>query len=94
MQGLNISQSQRSEIPKNLKHEIITVPATSQIQFGSYGVLDFKENVRGVLNHDLDSRMTTLGWSSLSPYSTLVHSLYLHLDTAKLLEVVTNSKAS
>ena len=41
--GLNLSGNQTTDVPRNLRHEILTIPSTSQFAFGGYGVLDFKE---------------------------------------------------
>jgi hypothetical protein len=64
IQGLNISASQKSEVPKNLRHEILTIPSTSQFAFGSYGVLDFKE--KNVKVHDLMINFNTSAVSGLT----------------------------
>ena len=50
MRGLNISNNQHSNVPRNLRHEILTIPFTSQFAFGGYGILDFKEKMLESIN--------------------------------------------
>jgi hypothetical protein len=62
--GLNLSGNQTSDVPRNLKHEILTIPSTSQFAFGGYGVLDFKE--KNVKVHELIIAFNTSAVSGLT----------------------------
>ena len=41
--GLNLSQTQLTNVPANLRHEIVIIPSTSAPAFGSMFVLDVRE---------------------------------------------------
>jgi hypothetical protein len=43
MVNLNVQSYQASNVPENLRHEIIFIPSQSAFTFGSYGYIDFKE---------------------------------------------------
>jgi hypothetical protein len=62
--GLNIASNQSSNIPRNLRHEILTIPSTSQFAFGGYGILDFKE--KNVKVHELIIAFNTSAVSGLT----------------------------
>jgi len=64
MRGLNISNNQHSNVPRNLRHEILTIPSTSQFAFGGYGILDFKE--KNVRVHELILAFNTSAVSGLT----------------------------
>ena len=65
---LNIPASQHTTVPRNMEHSIITVPQTSQAQFGSYFVIDCKEN--SIALHDLTLNFNVSALTGLTVYTT------------------------
>ena len=85
---LNIPASQHTTVPRNMEHSIITVPQTSQAQFGSYFVIDCKEN--NVAIHDLTLNFNVSALTGLTVYTTQTPTLTAVINS----NVITVSSAT
>ena len=87
--GLNINNNQRSNVPRNLKHEIITVPSTSQFAFGSPCTIDFKE--KNVNVHELILAFNTTPVTGLTGSVTSYPNLSPVFHWFQRLEIIQNN---
>jgi hypothetical protein len=85
---LNLPASSVNGVPRNMVHEIITVPSTSQPAFSSFFVIDVKEN--NISIHDLTLAFNVSALTGLTVYPTQTPTLTALINS----NVITVSSAT